>query len=182
MTVTTKDGWVQSSGPKTSVLPDNTEEFFFKGMRLHGYCTEIADDFQRRLAVHEFDRRPGAMTEDMNTGPIQYRASLVFITDLRKGIDGFSDAKNFKTMLEDNPSGIFVHPIHGERQMTCAGWQNATISSSTPNTYTMQVSFIDNTIDPILIGKQSTSVQAYVASVNNQSGSVISNAGSRLGS
>lgn len=161
-----------SAPNEKSVLPSGTVDLEFRGMKLHGYCVEIADDFQYRIALHEFDRRPGGKTENMELAPVQYRVTLVWITD--KIRDGFADALKFKKLLIENASGLFVHPIHGERQMTCSGWQNAIIRSGEPNTYTMPVTFVDNTIDTVLVGNQTKGIAAFVADIAKAGAGVVS--------
>lgn len=151
------------SAPIGNVLPSGTVELEFKGIRLHGYTTDLSDDIQWRVAVHEFDRRDGAQTENMGRAPWQCRITLVFV-----GTDAFLDAQALILALEINPSGLFVHPIYGSRQATCSGTQGAKLTANEANTYTLPVTFIENILDASVIGEQSQGVAAKAQAVTAQ--------------
>jgi len=151
------------SAPQGNILPAGTVELEFKGIRLHGYATDLSDDIQWRIAVHEYDRRDGAQTENMGRAPAQLRVTLVFV-----GADAFLDAQSFIQALEINPSGLLVHPIFGKRQATCSGASGARLAVNEVNTYTLPVSFIENNLDASIIGEQSQGVAALSQSVDAQ--------------
>lgn len=155
------------SAPAGNVLPEGTVEFEFKGVRLHGYATDLSDDIQWRIATHEFDRRDGALTENMGRGPAQLRVTLVFVDQ-----SGFEDAQAFIKGLEINPSGLLVHPLYGKRQATCAGTQGARIDSGSPNVYTMPVTFTENNLDQSIIGEQTQGTSAKAQAAEDQADTV----------
>lgn len=137
-----------------SVLPPGTFYLEFKGMRLHGFATDISDDIQWRIAVHEFDRRAGAQTENMDRAPVQTRVTLVFAGHDRLS-DGqaFLDAQVFLASLQINPSGLLVHPVLGKRQMTCGGVQGMRLSADFPNVWTLPVTFHEDNLDGSVVGE-----------------------------
>jgi len=155
------------SAPPGNILPPGTVELEFKGIHLHGYATDITDDIQWRIAVHEFDRRDGAQTENMGRGQAQHRVTLVFV-----GQDGFLDAQAFLLALEIDPSGLLIHPIHGKRQATCLGTQGARLVVSEANTYTLPVVFVENSLDASIIGEQAQGVTAKAQAVSAQAQAV----------
>ena len=151
-----------------SVLPPGTFVFEFNGIELHGVATDSTDDIQWRIAVHEFDRRAGAQTENMGRAPWQQRVTLLWI-----GEDGFSRATNFMLTLERSPSGLLVHPIYGKRQATCSGTQGARLSAHDPNTYVMPVAFMEDSLDASIIGEAGQEAEAQAADVNAQAANVL---------
>lgn len=155
------------SSPPGNILPEGTVQFEYKGITLHGWCTELSDDIQWRIASHEFDRRDGAVTENMGRAPWGMRATLVFV-----GGDAFTDAEAFMQALEINPSGLLVHPIYGKRQATCSGTQGARIQVSEANTYTVPVMFQENNLDASLIGEQNQGTSAKAQDVDAQAAAV----------
>lgn len=157
-----------------NVLPPGTSEFEFKGQRLHGYLTDLTDDIQWRVAVHEFDRRDGAQTEVMGRAPMRLQGTLVFAgVDDASNEQAFLDAQAFVLALEVNPSGLLVHPIYGKRQMTCSGTQGARLAVPEVNTYTLPVSFIENNLDGSVIGEQTQGPAVKAAAVQAQSANVL---------
>ena len=151
------------SAPSGNILPPGTFQLEFKGIQLHGYSTEIGDDTQWRVAVHELDRRAGQQTEVMERSGWQTRVTLVFVDEA-----GFEDAKAFVLALEINPSGLLIHPIYGKRQATCLGFQGARLTVAEANTYTMPVTFVENNLDASLIAEGAQGVPAQASAVNAQ--------------
>lgn len=155
------------TAPSGNILPSGTYELEFKGIKLHGYATDVSDDIQWRIAGHEFDRRDGGQTEPMGRAPRRCQVTLVFV-----GADAFLDAQAFAQALEISQSGLFVHPIYGRWQATCTGIQGARISSGEPNTYTMPVQFVENSLDASVVGEGSQGVSVKAAAVNAQADEV----------
>jgi prophage DNA circulation protein len=151
------------SAPQGNVLPSGTVELEFKGIRLHGWATDLSDDIQWRIAVHEFDQVNGAQTENMGRGPWQMRVTLLFV-----GADAFLDAQSFIQGLEINPSGLLVHPIYGRRQATCSGTQGATLTAAEANAYRLPVTFTENSLNASVIGDGSQGVAAQSQAVQVQ--------------
>lgn len=156
------------SSPDGNVLPQGTYAFEFKGQRLHGYTTDLSDDIQWRIAVHEFDRTPGAQTENMGRAPWRLRVTLAFV-----GADAFLDAQAFLFSLESTPSGLLVHPIYGKRQATCSGTTGARLATPEVNTYTLPVEFIENSLNASIIGEEGQGTPAKAASVQAQAAAVL---------
>jgi hypothetical protein len=150
-----------------NVLPPGTFELEFLGIRLHGNASDLADDMQHRVAVHEFDRVDGAATEWMRRGPLICRVTLIWID-----AEGLKDAGAFLSKLAENPSGLLIHPIHGKRQATCSGFQGARLTVAEANTYTMPVTFTENNVNPETIGQNNQGVPAKSAAVQSQSSAV----------
>ena len=151
------------SAPPGNVLPLGTYELEFKGIKLHGYATDLADDTQWNVAVHELDRRDGQQTEVMKRAGWQTRLTLVFVDQ-----SGFEDAKAFVLALELNPSGLLIHPIYGKREATCLGFQGARLIATEVNTYTMPVVFVENNLDASLIAEGTQGVPAQASAVSAQ--------------
>ena len=150
-----------------NVLPDGTFELEFGGIRLHGYSTDLGDDIQHRFAMHEYDRTAGAEQEWMQRGPWRCRVTLVFAGD-----HAFSDAKRFLLLLETNPKQLLIHPIYGRRRAACSGAEGARLSAQTPNTYTMPVVFMEDSLRGSVLGAGAQGVPAAGANVNAQATSV----------
>jgi prophage DNA circulation protein len=155
------------SAPAGNVLPKGTLEFEFKGIRLHGYATEIIDDIQWRIASHEFDRRDGGQAEPMGRAPAQHRVTLVFVD-----APAFDDATAFLTALEIDPSGLLIHPIYGKKQATCSGTQGARLTVQEVNVYVVPVTFIENNLDGSVVGEQSQGAAAKAQAVSDQADAV----------
>lgn len=152
----------------STILPSGTVEFEFLGFKLHGITSDITDDVQWRIAVHEFDRRDGAQTENMGRAPWQMRATVLWIDE-----GGFGDARNFVAALEKNPSGLLIHPLYGKRQATCSGFQGASLRVSEANTYTMPLTWTENSLDAKIVGTQAQGVDALAQAVNSQASTTL---------
>jgi len=143
-----------------STLPAKTYRLEFGGMELHALARELIDSRQQRVAVHEFDRRPGGQTEPMGRGPHSTRATLVWIGD-----QGFQDALRFGAMLDDNPTRLLVHPLYGRMQATCKGFDGANLRASEPNTYYTPVEFLESNLDASLVTQAAQGVPAKAGAI-----------------
>ncbi len=145
-----------------STLPAGTFRLEFGGMELHAIATEVIDTRPQRVAVHEFDRRPGAQNEPMGRGPHSTRTTLVWV-----GEDGFKDALRFGAMLDENPTRLLVHPIYGRMQATCKGFDGATLRAAEPNTYRTPVEFSESNLDGRIVAPAAQGVPAKAGAVTD---------------
>lgn len=127
---------------KQSVL-SNVQSFQFKGIALMGNLTEWSDTRQPTLAVHRTLKRDGGTVEYMGREPHRFRGSLVFL-----GANWRTDFNNLLSSVDDDPTGLLVHPTLGQMQCACEGVTDArVVPGQMIDTYTVPISFIENNVD-----------------------------------
>lgn len=147
-----------------NALPEGTQVFEFGGLILHDALTSWQDSRLRRVAVHEYDRRDGAQTEDMGRAPHLMRCTLVFA-----GADGLDKAQRFVRLVDENPTRLLVHPIYGRMNATCKGVDGAQFNiAQAVDQYTIPCEFIESNLDGKLVAAASQGVAAKTQAVTSQ--------------
>ena len=153
-----------------TALPEGTQIFEFGGLVLHGNLRSWQDSLPERIAVHEFDRRAGAQTEPMKSGPRGFKCSLYFVEAA-----GFAKAVDFVKLVRDNPSRLLIHPLYGRIPMTCKGTEGAAWSGDgAVNAYEVPCEFIENNLDSQIVGIQAKGVAANTSDVGALAALVLS--------
>ncbi len=147
-----------------SILPEGVAAARFKGIDINVKMVEWTDTRKPRLAVHEYLKRDGALIEPMGRAPFRCKMSLVYV--------GEKFAEEFKELaksVDDNPKGTLSHPLFGEMQVACEGFEGATLNvENGRNLYTVPVSFVEDNLDQKL-ANQANGVAAQQQKVDTTS-------------
>lgn len=115
----------------------------FKGIELHKNLSIIVDSRGPRVVTHEFPLRDGARIETLGRRPHQTDWTITFVGPTWK-----DDFLRLAASIDDSPSGLLVHPIYGQMQVVCRGFDRATINLvDATDTITVPLSFIEDQVD-----------------------------------
>lgn len=148
----------------STVLVEGTQILEWGGLTLHGNLAGWRDRRVRRIAQHKFDRRDGAMSEDMG------REAHVTDCDLRfEGSSGLVTLRRFLQLWDENPTRLFVHPIYGRMNATWVGVESGTLAvDQGANLYTVAGQFVESNINADVVADSGQSVTARAAAVDSQ--------------
>jgi len=117
--------------------------FTFRGMELHGYLTRFSDSRKWDMVAHRVPKRDGARVENMGRGPLRMSGSLVFVG--AKWLDNF---KKFVALLDENPKGTLVHPLYGQMQAACEGFDRGAVDiAKATDEIEVEVVFVEDQFD-----------------------------------
>jgi prophage DNA circulation protein len=95
----------------------------FKGIELHRYLVSFTDSRGPRVVEHTFPKRDGAKQEVMGRRPHRTEWSLTFT-----GPNFIPTLKQLVASIDADPSGLLVHPIYGQMQVVCQGFDRSTVN------------------------------------------------------
>ncbi len=128
----------------------------FKGIELHRYLTSFSDTRRPRIARHEFPKRDGAKNEYMGREPHRTQWQLTFT-----GPGWIDDFLRLARAIDEDPSGLLVHPIFGPMQATCEGFDRSQVDiAQALDTVQVPLSFAENQLDGALDGTNGQGVAA----------------------
>jgi prophage DNA circulation protein len=134
---------------KTNVLT-GSRIAAFKGIELHTYLQVITDSRGPRVVVHEFPNRDGAKTETLGRKPHRTSWQLTFT-----GTGWIDTLLELVRSIDDDPNGLLVHPIYGQMQVTCGGFDRSVVNiPDATDTVTIEVSFTEDQTDLGLVEQQ----------------------------
>lgn len=115
----------------------------FKNVDFARYLTSWNDTRVPSIAQHKYIKRDGGEMESMGRRPFETRMHLVFIGS--KWMDTFL---NLQAAIDDDPIGKLTHPIYGDMNVACLGYQGAHLDiENAPNLYELELSFIESAVD-----------------------------------
>lgn len=151
-----------------SILPKGVAAARFKGIDINVKMTEWTDSRRPRLALHSFLKRDGGLVEPMGREQFRCKMILVYV--------GETFAEEFKELaksVDDDPKGTLSHPLFGDMQVACEGFEGATLNiENGKNLYTVPVSFVEDNVDQKL-ANQLTGVAAQQQTVENTSNNLL---------
>lgn len=157
-----------------TALVAGTQILEWGGLTLHGNLAGWRDRRVRRIAQHKFDRRDGAMSEDMGREAHVTDCSLQF-----EGAPGLSTLRQFLKLWDANPTRLFVHPIYGRMNATWVGIESGQLTvDSGANLYTVSGQFVESNINADVVADGGQSVTARAAAVDSQAQLVTAEVGS----
>src|SRR5438477_3560 len=122
----------------------------FKGIELHRYLVSFSDSRGPRVVTHESPKRDGAKIELMGRKPHRSDWQLIFT-----GRDWISTLRRLVSSIDDNPSGLLVHPIYGQMQVVCEGFDRASVNvAEATDTVSVPLVFIEDQLDQALTASQ----------------------------
>lgn len=139
------------------------QAFTFAGRKLSGRLEGFSGQSQRRAAIHEFLKRPGARVEDMERSPRRLEVRLEFIGD-----DCAQQYADFVDFVDKNPTGLLVHPIAGKWQAFCVGPGEDVAFSRSTNEIAVRCSWIENNIDAPQVSQDTPKPPAAAQQVTTQ--------------
>jgi len=112
----------------------------FKGIDLSKNLTEWRDTRQQSLAPHRYIKKDGAEVEVLGRKPHQVKAMLAYA-----GSSWRADWLPLAASLDQDPSGLLVHPVYGQMPAVCEGYQDAAMNVElAANLYIVPLTFIEN--------------------------------------
>jgi prophage DNA circulation protein len=150
-------------------MPDNvltgSNIASFKGIELHRYLVSFTDSRGPRVIVHEFPKRDGARQEVMGRRPHRTDWQLTFT-----GPHWIATLRQLVASIDADPSGLLVHPIYGQMQVVCQGFDRALVNLpeatdtiSVPLVFVEDDQALDDTTVSQGIGAQQQNVTSAVA-------------------
>lgn len=94
----------------------------FRGVPFH--TDGVDQGGGRRLAVHEFAQRDGALVEDLGLRPHEFQVDAYIL-----GSDYFTGRDALIAALDEKGSGTLVHPYRGDLTVYVADWRVREIST-----------------------------------------------------
>lgn len=157
-----------------TALVAGTQILEWGGLTLHGNLAGWRDRRVRRIAQHKFDRRDGAMSEDMGREAHVTDCSLQF-----EGASGLSTLRQFLKLWDENPTRLFVHPIYGRMNATWVGVEQGSLTvDQAANLYTVAGQFVESNLNADVVADGGQSVTARAAAVDSQAQLVTAEVGS----
>lgn len=115
----------------------------FKGIELHKNLSVFVDSRGPRVVVHEFPFRDGAKIETLGRRPHRTDWTVTFT-----GPSWKDDFLELAQAIDDAPGGLLVHPIYGQMQVVCQGFDRATVNVvEATNTIVVPLTFIEDQLD-----------------------------------
>lgn len=115
----------------------------FKGIELHKNLSVFVDSRGPRVVVHEFPFRDGAKVETLGRRPHRTDWTVTFTGPKWK-----DDFLELARSIDDAPGGLLVHPIYGQMQVVCQGFDRATVNVvEATNTIVVPLTFIEDQLD-----------------------------------
>jgi hypothetical protein len=112
----------------------------FKGFDLSRNLVEWKDTRQPSLAVHRFIKRDGGEIEVLGRKPHEAKVTVAYA-----GRTWRSDWLPLAAALDQDPTGLLVHPVYGQMPAVCEGFADATMNVEVaPNLYIVPLSFIES--------------------------------------
>lgn len=112
----------------------------FKGIDLSKNLTEWKDTRQQSLAPHRYIKKDGAEVEVLGRKPHQVKLMLAYA-----GPSWRTDWLPLAASLDQDPSGLLVHPVYGQMPAVCEGYVEATMNVEyAANLYVVPLTFIEN--------------------------------------
>lgn len=131
----------------------------FKGIELHKYLQVIVDSRGPRVVVHEFPFRDGAKVETLGRKPHRTDWTITIT-----GPDWKDTFLELAQAIDDAPGGLLVHPIYGQMQVVCQGFDRAVVNVvEATDTITVPLTFIEDQTDLGLDLQQTTASVAQDA-------------------
>jgi len=128
----------------------------FKGIDLSKNLTEWKDTRQQSLAPHRFIKMNGAEVELLGRKPHQVKATLAYA-----GPSWRTDWLPLAASLDQDPSGLLVHPVYGQMPAVCEGFLEATMNVEfAANLYIVPLTFIENQLGAAVQSKASAGAAA----------------------
>jgi prophage DNA circulation protein len=148
-------------------MPDNvmtgSSVASFKGIELHRYLISFTDSRGPRIVTHEFPKRDIGRQEVMGRRPHRTEWQLTFT-----GPNWITTLKQLVSSIDQDPSGLLVHPIYGQMPVVCQGFDRASVNlPEATDTITVPLVFVE---DDETIG----SVESVAPSVGEQQQNVTS--------
>lgn len=157
-----------------TALVEGTQILEWGGINLHGNLAGWRDRRVHRVAQHKFDRRDGAMSEDMGRDPHVTDCNLQF-----EGSAGLATLRQFLKLWDENPTRLFVHPIYGRMNATWIGVESGTLTvDQGANLYTVAGQFVESNINADVVVDGGQAVTARAAAVDSQAQLVTAEVGS----
>lgn len=115
----------------------------FKGIEIHENLQVIVDSRGPRVVVHEFPFKDAAKIEAMGRKPHHTEWTITFTGDT-----WMSDFLQLSDSIDAAPAGLLVHPIWGQMQVVCQGFDRSTVNVvEATNTITLQLAFVEDVQD-----------------------------------
>lgn len=115
----------------------------FKGIELHKNLSIIIDSRGPRVVVHEFPFRDGAKIETLGRKPHRSDWTITFTGPTWK-----DDFLQLAQSIDDAPGGLLVHPIYGQMQVVCQGFDRATVNVvEATDTIVVPLTFVEDQLD-----------------------------------
>ncbi len=149
-----------------SILPKGIAAAKFKGIDINVRLLEWNDSRKPRLAIHEFLKRDGALVETMGRAPFRCKMEIVFV-----GEKIADEIRQFAASLDENPKGTLSHPLFGDIQVACEGFDGTLNIENGKNLYGVPVSFVEDNVDQKL-SSQTTGVASQKQQVENTTDSL----------
>lgn len=144
----------------------------FKGVKLHKYLSVIVDTRGPRVVVHEFPFRDGAAIETLGRRPHRTEWTVTFT-----GPDWLDQFMELAQAIDADPSGLLVHPIYGQMQVVCEGFNRATVNVvEATDTIVVPLTFIEDALDKNLdtettVASATQDLYTYVDDFNSSTSS-----------
>jgi prophage DNA circulation protein len=128
----------------------------FKGFDLSRNLVEWKDTRQPSIAVHRFIKKDGGEVEVLGRKPHQAKITLAYA-----GPTWRSDWLPLAAALDQDPTGLLVHPVYGQMPAVCEGFADATMNVEVaPNLYIVPLSFVEDQLDAAIQAGASAGPQA----------------------
>ncbi len=125
----------------------------FKAIELHENLTMISDSRGPRTVVHEFPYRDGAKIEVLGRKPHKTVWTITFT-----GPDWLKQFRALSDDIDKDPSGTLIHPIYGQMQVVCQGFDGASVNiPEATDTITFPLTFMEDQLDLGVKEQQSVS-------------------------
>jgi prophage DNA circulation protein len=113
----------------------------FKGIELHRYLVSFTDSRGPRVVTHEFPKLDGARLEVMGRRPHRTEWQITFT-----GPNWIKTLKQLVSAIDADPSGLLVHPIYGQMQVVCQGFDRASVNiPEATDTISIPLVFVEDT-------------------------------------
>lgn len=130
----------------------------FSNVEVHRYLKKITDTRGPRRVEHNFPYRDGAKQETLGRKPHRTEWLLTYT-----GPTWIADFLQLADAIDSSPSGILVHPIYGQMNVVCDGFDRATVDVvEALDTIDVPLVFLEDQLDLGL------TQQATVASAQQQ--------------
>lgn len=115
----------------------------FKTIELHKVLKQITDSRGPRKVTHMFPYRDGAKQEVLGRRPHRTEWLVTFT-----GPNWLVDFLELANSIDDNPGGILIHPIYGQMQVVCEGFDRASVSiPDALDTIDVPLAFVEDQVD-----------------------------------
>jgi prophage DNA circulation protein len=112
----------------------------FKGIELHRYLVSFTDSRGPRVVEHSFPKRDGGKQEVMGRRPHRTEWQLTFT-----GPNWITTLKQLVASIDADPSGLLVHPIYGQMQVVCQGFDRAVVNlPEATDTISVPLAFVED--------------------------------------